>query len=412
MSVFMPGAILPVVDGAQARAASLLDRLTHEFQSVAVYSHEAHPHHPWTEASRAAFRRRWPGIELVVEKPGLLLSLVTLLKRLAILAIPSAAVRVLSLSVPGATPRLDDLKARSAVWVINYHTSLFRMNGIDPRRSYIETHDLAFLKVSKIRRRSIISLRSLIRWREEAAVLAASRGLIAISPVERTIFRALISSERVFYVPSWTRAPPLPERGMTAERHDLLFVGSDYNMNARGLVEFLDQNRDWLSPYNIAVCGEVCRNPELRKRAEAAGNIRLMGYVDDIDQVYSESRAAISPVDGTGAKMKIVAALDAGVPVFASRNSMDGLPPGFENCIFDLDPQVMRGILASPSALRQGREAAVAYRQSWDESSDFDEAVRAIRGDIDLLPGAKEMPLHVAHRASVAKGAKADPVRS
>ena len=83
---------------------------------------------------------------------------------------------------------------------------------------------------------------------------------------------------------------------------------------------------------------ETCATQnEFRQAAQNKPNVRLLGYVDDISDLYSRCRVAISPIDGTGLKIKVIEALAAGKPVFGSRHTIAGLPLGYQHCVFPVE---------------------------------------------------------------------------
>ncbi|WP_413987741.1 hypothetical protein ACMDCR_17000 [Labrys okinawensis] len=65
VAVVFTAAFAVEVDGPHAGAASIVNRLSAEFDDVVVYSHENHHQFPWTEDAKDAFRWRWPGVTLV-----------------------------------------------------------------------------------------------------------------------------------------------------------------------------------------------------------------------------------------------------------------------------------------------------------------------------------------------------------
>ena len=379
VTLFFLGAFIPQIDGAHMRATSLLDRLAAEFPNVVVYAFENHDEYSWDAERQLQFKRRWPTVELVLEPRSHLLVRAAGFKRLALSLFPRQARRILGLAIPKATPRFDALKARTAAWVVNYQAGLSQLNGVDPDVCFVETHDLTFIKAAKLSHRSPVSLPALLQLRAEVGALEVARGLFAISPAEAAFFKMVLSAPSVFYVSSWIS--PIEEALSSAAApadYDLIFVGSAYAMNARGLCALYEQSGGWLSRFTLAVCGRVCENPEVIALAKRHPTIHLLGYVDDVDPVYARCKAALSPVDGTGLKMKITAALAAGRPVFASAQSMDGLPGDFEAAIFKLEEAVMTSVLTDPVRLAAAQAAAKRYDRVRLEAGETAQAIEAI----------------------------------
>jgi glycosyltransferase involved in cell wall biosynthesis len=379
VTVFYYGTFLPVANGGNTRLVELLERLHDEFERVLLYCYSNHPHAPWTAQAEQDFRTRWPRIELVLEHYGAPQRVATRCKNLLIAMLPNQAERIIAFRVPGTTPRLDAVKRRSGVVILSYTEALTQVNGIDARQCLVETHDLNFLKWSKIHQRSPTSLPALRKLRSEMALLDSAGTVLAISPVEFSFFRLMLRSAELAFVPTWEKPQPSPALVRTETDYDLVFVGSDYIMNVRGLCDLLARDGAWLSRWRVAVCGRVCEHPVVIEAARAFPNITLLGYVDRLDDIYRRSRAALSPVDGTGAKMKLQAALAAGLPVFASRQSRDGLPPGYEEAVFPVEEPALRGVLDDPNRWVAASRAARSYHAVLGTAGDAEAVLAAIR---------------------------------
>jgi Glycosyl transferases group 1 len=361
VSVYAYGAFSPESDGSHARVCSLLDRLSDTFGNVAVYSYDNHPDFPWKPANVEAFRARWPHVELVLEPYTAKLKMLTRLKNLLISIFPNAADRLLQISVRGWSPGFTKLKVESQAIFVNYTHGLNQLNGIDPKRCLVDTHDVNFAKWAKITDSSSVSTTSLRKLRGEIAALQPTGAVIAISPSEAAFFRMMLNGSKVFYVSTWT-APrtTVPDAARATPEIDLVFVGSGYIMNSRGLCDMFERHGNWLSRFRIAVCGLVCNDPDVIALARRFPKLSLLGYVERPGDIYARSKAALSPVDGTGLKMKIMAAMEAGIPAFASAQAFDGLPPGYENSVFPISESSVTGLLASEQRLAEARKAALS----------------------------------------------------
>jgi glycosyltransferase involved in cell wall biosynthesis len=171
----------------------------------------------------------------------------------------------------------------------------------------------------------------------------------------------MLGSPNISYVPSWDAPSPVSVSSEQPADFDLVFAGSEYVMNVRGLVNLLRTHGRWLSKYRIAVCGRVCDDPALIEAAAPFSNVTLLGFVDRVEDVYSRSKAALAPVDGTGMKIKVATALAAGLPVFASAQCLEGLAAGFEDAVFEIDETQVSEILGDISKLRAAKKAALRY---------------------------------------------------
>ncbi|MCW6507380.1 glycosyltransferase [Lichenifustis flavocetrariae] len=382
VTVFYYGSFLPVANGGNTRLVELLDRLQDEFERLILYCYTDHPHAPWNLETDAAFRARWPGIELVLERYGGVLRWVTRAKNIAIALAPKKAAGLIATRIPGSTPLFDAVLRRSGVVILSYTEALTQVNGIDAAQCLVETHDVNFVKWSKIHQRSPMSLPALRKFRSEMALLETAGTVLAISPVEYSFFRMMLHAPRIVYVPTWAKPVPLRSPVGRTPDYDLVFVGSDYIMNVRGLCDLLAAHGSWLSRYRIAVCGRVCGVAAVRSAAVPFPNVELLGFVDHVEDVYRRSRAALSTVDGTGTKMKLLAALAAGLPVFASRQSRDGLPSGFEEAVFDMDEAHVTALLDDEPRRQEASRAALRYRAVLNESGEAAGVIAAIRARV------------------------------
>ena len=368
--VYFYGAFVPEVDGCHARTCALLDRLVANFANVAVFSYDNHPDFPWTLANKAAFAARWPGVELILDRYTRRLRQLTRVKNLLISIYPRAATRLLRQSFAGWSPGYERLRAQARAVFVTYTHGLAQLNGVDPDLCIVDTHDINFAKWAKLNHASPVSVASLRKLRGEVATLRVSRAVVAISPPEAAFFRMMLGHDGVFYVASWD-VPRAPIGGTErASDYDLVFVGSGYAMNARGLCELLGQHGAWLSRYRIAVCGRVCDSPDVQRAVRGHPNVCLLGYVDRPADIYARSRAALSPVDGTGLKMKILAAMEHGRPVFASRHSLDGLPPGYDGAVFPIDEAMVAEVLDTEYRWQAACRAARNYRATIGRTGD------------------------------------------
>jgi Glycosyl transferases group 1 len=135
-------------------------------------------------------------------------------------------------------------------------------------------------------------------------------------------------------------------------------------------MDFCKREEAWLSRYRMAVCGNVCDQPEVAQYAARHPHIRLLGFVPDMAAIYRTSKAALSPVNGTGLKIKIVDALQHGKPVFASRQSLDGLPAGYEQSIFPIEQDAIEQLILDAGARWAAETAAKTYLRYLQQAGD------------------------------------------
>ncbi len=377
---YFNGTFIHMRNGAHARMASLLRYLVDSGFSVTLFSFEDHPTEPWTPAAQDAFRRAFPTVRLVLDRRTAALSRLTTLKNAVTSFFPGKASKVTAWRQPGASPNYEALLAEipGAVWIVNYANALTELNGLPPGPVVVETHDIKFINVAKKaggetpKLHSILKQRSLLRMRSEISVLNCAAGVVAISPVEAGFFRTLLPGPYTFYIPQYgSVAPRRAERPREGYQHDLLFVGSDMFHNVEGLSRFLTANGHWMTSLRIAIAGTVGTNPQVRAAAQNWRNVQILGFVDDIAAVYAASKATISPVDGTGLKIKAVESLSYGRPVFASRHAIDGLAPGHGGCVFPIERTQIERLLFDEAKLEVAQASALTYWEGMAHAGDI-----------------------------------------
>ena len=264
--------------------------------------------------------------------------------------------------------------------MVNYVDGLARLNGVRCDRAVVETHDAKSVKRAKMEGGSPVSLRGLLRLRNEMATLSASAGVVAITQAEAAFFRALMGGGRVFCASLYAQAEAERSEAEGFDQ-DLLFAASENPLNERGILRFLKEHGDWLADRRVVLCGRICELPSIRAAAAARPGVELLGFVDDLSVVLRRTKACLSPTDGTGLKIKVVEALRHGRPVIASRHSMEGLVPGFEGCVFPIKRGAMERLLGDPAALAAASEEARRYfaRLSGDgDRAELDALLRAL----------------------------------
>jgi glycosyltransferase involved in cell wall biosynthesis len=376
--LFFNGTFVHRRNGAHARVSALLRFLTGRGCRVILYSYADHPDCPWAEEEEARFARDYPGVELVLDRRPRALNLAIRAKRLLAGFWPGLAPRLIRSGVSGATPGLARLVEREpdAVYIVNYANGLFDLNGLPPSAPVIvETHDLDFVQFSKRFGHALTSLRIMGKFRAEMALLERAQALIAIAPTESGMFKTFFPAKPVFFIPDYGVDTPPPPGALGAEDIDLLFIGSENPFNVEGLRGFMVEQADFLKGRTMAVAGSVCRDPGLRAEAARHAGVSLLGFVDEIAPLFARSRLVVSPVDGTGLKIKVVEALAAGKPVFGSRHTLEGLPGSPYDCTFPIDAEAMADMLADEPRRRAAGEAARRYAERLEQEGETGELV-------------------------------------
>lgn len=366
--VYFNGTFLNLENGAHARMYDQLKWLSARFSDIALYSYSNHPDCPWTEKEETKFRVDFPHVRLVLEHRPAGLRYATRLKNALLTLAPDLFRQIFHWRVPG-TPLYRSLTRSNPVLFVNYADALSELNGVDPARIVVETHDLKFLNYAKKMALPVSHLRVVGKFRNETAVLNNADALIAISPQEMAFFRALFPGKPVFYIPAYDVSPSVVEGDWETAEYDVLFVASENALNIVGITDFL-QNNPWIRRYRLAIAGRICGVAEVSALAAQRENIALLGYVEDLRPIYAKTKIAISPVDGTGLKVKVIDALSAGVPVLGSDHTVDGLPPGSRDCVFPLTEAWAARLLEDADALGAARKAALSFSQTIAELGD------------------------------------------
>lgn len=370
--VYFNGSFVNKENGAHSRVCDLMMLLSDLRARVVVYSYRDHNAWPWGDAEIRRFGELYPGAELVLEQSSFLLRAWTRAKVVLGALAPRLAQHAMRWRVPCLSPRLQALSSRPelSLFIVNYARGLLEVNGLPDAELIVETHDLAFLSGAKRLGRRVTDARTILKARGELAVLGAAGALIGIAPAEVSFFRMLLPGVQTYYVPKYSgSSSPILQSPAPGLCYDLLFVGSENPFNVHGVIEFMQEHRDWLSARSFAIAGRVCGVPEVAEAARAVGAV-LLGYVQDLPRIYAESRIVVSPVDGTGLKIKVIDALGAGKPVFGSSHTIAGLPPGFEGCVFPIDETEMDRMLSDEAWRDYAGRSALRYAATLNEAGD------------------------------------------
>lgn len=370
--VFFNGSFMKGTNGSHTRAAESIAYFVRTFEQVVLYSFSDHPVDPWDSNAIEAFRKRYPTVRLVTER-GQRAFFFTRLKNLAIALLPVSAKILLRMRIPRITPLYHELLRElpaNAVFFVNFVDGLSQLNGIPASNVVVDTHDVKFIKHCKVKRQALNSVKALLRLRSEIAMLNVARAVIGISTPETAFFK-LVFPRDTFYLPTFGEGDSTARRCREPQRYeyDLLFVASENMFNVQGFVQFVCQFSQWLQTRRVAVAGSICNTKEIRELARG-NKITLLGFVENLAKVYQITKACLSPIDGTGLKIKVVEALRHGRPVFASRHAIDGLPQGHQDCVFPINASNMETLLDNAERLRMAQESALRYSSLLDSYSE------------------------------------------
>jgi len=183
--------------------------------------------------------------------------------------------------------------------------------------------------------------------------------IMAVSESEHYLFSQFCNAPEFYYVPIFM------EEGISrdgAPDHDLLIVGSDNPHNIKGVNWFFNNVYNFLErSMTIAVAGGISDYvPE-------GENIKKIGRLDDLAEVYNRSKIALSPLlSGSGMKVKVVEALSYGLPVVATVFGSTGISASQANGVFVADDPFkfsthIKRLLSGSSHYKESSKNALKY---------------------------------------------------
>ncbi|XLP06766.1 glycosyltransferase [Alteromonas marina] len=187
---------------------------------------------------------------------------------------------------------------------------------------------------------------------------------IYISDTERVMFTEKGASNKSFCIPHAIEATPFThtQEDFQNRKYDLLFVGSDNPFNVEAINWFLDNAWPLIDQQvSLAVAGDVSNSVDSSK-IDGKSRVHLLGRVDDLSDLYSNSKVAICPMlHGTGLKIKIIEALSFGLPVIS-------LPSGFEG-LKTLNQSTVKAENAQDFALKV--QSVINSYEEWKMRAEF-----------------------------------------
>jgi GT2 family glycosyltransferase len=208
--------------------------------------------------------------------------------------------------------------------------------------------------------------------RLEADIARRADRLVCISPTEARWFRRQGARRVEVIAPFWPAIGITPD---DAERADLLFVAGwlagATSPNGDGLMWFLDE----IWPRIRAVLPQTVLNitgdapPEVRSLP--AHGVRFLGIVPSLAPLYARARVVVAPVRyGAGVKIKVVEALQHGVPVVTTSIGAEGISLPAHDAIRVADrPQrfaeKVAELLVHEDVWARYRERALALERGW-----------------------------------------------
>jgi len=220
-------------------------------------------------------------------------------------------------------------------------------------------------------------------FEKEIGILRQFNGIIANSKKEISDLEPYLTPDKLHLVPHLVQAPeaidyvlPYPQRNFV---YDLLFVGSGQHApNVEGINFFLKEvfpKIVYCKPdVKLAIAGTVSEFAQFDH--SLAANLDLLGYVDDLSTVYSQSRVAICPLlNGAGTKVKLQEAMVYSLPIVTTAVGASGLNlTDNVNCFILDEPEIFAErvlhVLNQPELARQISDAiATTFEQDYTNAA-------------------------------------------
>jgi GT2 family glycosyltransferase len=192
--------------------------------------------------------------------------------------------------------------------------------------------DIHFLRLLRqlefdktVRKKDIAIIKSI-----ELSLLRRSDKSLILSKYEFEILSKTISKDKLYLLP--LMLSPLEKISSFFKRKDILFIGGfRHPPNADAVNYFVKEVmpilRKSLPGVNFLIIGS---NPTEKVLRLADSDIKVLGYVPDISEIFNKVRLSVAPIRyGAGIKGKIGTSLAYGVPVVATSVAAEGM--GLEN---------------------------------------------------------------------------------
>jgi glycosyltransferase involved in cell wall biosynthesis len=223
---------------------------------------------------------------------------------------------------------------------------------------------------------------------EEIEALSRADVLLAIQSNEAAIFQEMCPDKKVLCVEHAVDYLEIPARRATV--YKLLFVGSNYDPNVRGVKKFLQSAwprvRKELPQTEFLICGRVC--DALPKGIDG---VKLQGIVPDLTSYYQTVDIVVNPVPyGTGLSIKSVEALAYGKCLVTTKAVLSCLPnlvnPPFKVASIDAMGEIIIDLLRNPDKRNQFENAAWQFAQErFLPGNVFAKLVRLIMGRVKKI---------------------------
>ncbi|NMH59037.1 glycosyltransferase family 4 protein [Alteromonas ponticola] len=164
--------------------------------------------------------------------------------------------------------------------------------------------------------------------RFDAQMMRHYRNHIVCSPEDKNALSKLVPGMNVDVVPNGVAFKHEVER--TPQVGKLLFIGGlDWYPNHDAITYLLEAVCPLIKQHNIPIHIDIIgKNPatSIKNMASRYDFVTIHGYVDDINVFYRNAQAFLCPLrDGGGTKLKVLDAMNYGLPVIGSDIAFEGI---------------------------------------------------------------------------------------
>ena len=210
-----------------------------------------------------------------------------------------------------------------------YWVSLVKGNpNVKNAKLVIDTHDFLTSQFQNHKRFELGKY-----FEKEIDTLKLFDKVLVISNEEKYIFSQFVKKE--ISIVTHTIEKKVSNIAVSDRKYDLVYVASNNEHNVKAAQWFFKEVFPKIDK-NITIC-VVGR---ITAYCPDASNIFKLEYVENLDEVYQNSKIAICPMlSGTGLKIKVVEALSFGLPIVCNERGVDGMINKANNgCLVTNDP--------------------------------------------------------------------------
>ncbi len=161
----------------------------------------------------------------------------------------------------------------------------------------------------------------------ETRIYQAADAVVTIAQAERDYVLALVPDASVHVLPF--SLPLRPSQVPFESRRDVLFLADFDNDAGRDAMKwFLSSVWNIVLDHRADIWFDIAGNNSMRIQTNSYRNVRYLGHVDDLEQLFSSHRLFVSPLRfGTGIATKNVLSMSYGVPIITTPVGAESLGP-------------------------------------------------------------------------------------